>query len=129
MLAVLPPKIAVIVAMAAFTGLRRGELRDAGLGTGTMHQVCTENGISRTVRDVKWYVSDCKNWRKRVRVERTHDRANLPRAGFEDREDHRTPCASANAAVPVNTTYLIQSNPGLRVKRWSHERHAGILAG
>ena len=27
-------------------------------------------------------------------VEPTSDRANLPPAGFEDREDHRTPCAS-----------------------------------
>lgn len=27
-------------------------------------------------------------------VEPTNDRANLPPAGFEDREDHRTPCAS-----------------------------------
>ena len=34
------------------------------------------------------------HWRKRVRVEHTQDRANLPRAGFEDREDHRIPCAS-----------------------------------
>src|SRR5947209_19988831 len=35
-----------------------------------------------------------KNWRKRVRVELTLDGANPPSAGFEDREDHRTPCAS-----------------------------------
>jgi hypothetical protein len=34
-------------------------------------------------------------WRKRVRVEHTLDRANLPSAGFEDREDHRIPFASA----------------------------------
>src|SRR5713226_7802817 len=34
-------------------------------------------------------------WRKRVGVEPTGDRKNLPPAGFEDREDHRTPCASA----------------------------------
>ena len=33
-------------------------------------------------------------WRKRVGVEPTGDRKNLPPAGFEDREDHRTPCAS-----------------------------------
>src|SRR5581483_2339714 len=33
-------------------------------------------------------------WRKRVRVERTGDGANPPPAGFEDREDHRTPFAS-----------------------------------
>ncbi len=35
-----------------------------------------------------------KHWRKRVRVEHTHDIAKMPRAGFEDREGHRTPCAS-----------------------------------
>jgi len=29
-----------------------------------------------------------------VRVERTCDRASLPHNGFEDRESHRTPCAS-----------------------------------
>jgi hypothetical protein len=30
-----------------------------------------------------------------VRVERTEDIAKMPPAGFEDREDHRTPFASA----------------------------------
>jgi hypothetical protein len=35
-----------------------------------------------------------EGWRKRVRVEHTHDTAKVPRAGFEDREGHRTPCAS-----------------------------------
>jgi len=30
-----------------------------------------------------------------VRVEHTQDIAKMPRAGFEDREDHRIPCASA----------------------------------
>ena len=34
-----------------------------------------------------------------MRVERTEDRANLPPAGFEDREDHRTPFASAMQPV------------------------------
>ena len=34
-------------------------------------------------------------WRKRVRVEHTRDTSGAPRTGFEDREDHRTPCASA----------------------------------
>jgi hypothetical protein len=34
-----------------------------------------------------------------VRVERTSDRTNLPLAGFEDREDHRTPFASAMQPV------------------------------
>jgi trans-2,3-dihydro-3-hydroxyanthranilate isomerase len=32
-----------------------------------------------------------------VGVEPTSDRANLPPAGFEDREDHRTPCASTSS--------------------------------
>jgi hypothetical protein len=35
------------------------------------------------------------SWRKRVRVEHTLDTAKMPSAGFEDREDHRTPFASA----------------------------------
>ena len=35
-------------------------------------------------------------WRKRVGVEPTEDGANPPPAGFEDRESHRTPCASGN---------------------------------
>jgi len=39
------------------------------------------------------------SWRKRVRVEHTRDTSGAPRTGFEDREDHRTPCASA--CVPM----------------------------
>src|SRR5438045_5392050 len=35
-------------------------------------------------------------WRKRVRVEHTLDTAKVPSAGFEDREDHRIPFASAS---------------------------------
>jgi integrase len=34
-------------------------------------------------------------WRKRVRVEHTLDTAKVPSAGFEDRENHRIPFASA----------------------------------
>ena len=39
------------------------------------------------------------DWRKRVRVERTRDIAKMPLAGFEDREDHRTPFASASKSI------------------------------
>src|SRR5581483_5509126 len=46
------------------------------------------------------------NWRKRVRVERTGDGANPPPAGFEDREDHRTPCASVQKKAATDYTDL-----------------------
>jgi len=41
-----------------------------------------------------WLIG-CKIWRKRVRVEHTLDTAKVPSAGFEDRENHRIPFASA----------------------------------
>ncbi len=45
-------------------------------------------------------------WRKRVRVEHTHDTAKMPRAGFEDREDHRIPCASAPRSIESERPWL-----------------------
>jgi hypothetical protein len=53
-----------------------------------------ERGKSAKIRVVAGF--RLKGWRKRVRVERTIDRTNLPIAGFEDREDHRTPFASVS---------------------------------
>ena len=59
-----------------------------------------------------------KTWRKRVRVERTRDGAKPPLAGFEDREDHRTPFASAmqpvvqsGASITPEPVLLVNSNP------------------
>ncbi len=40
-----------------------------------------------------------------MRVEHTQDTAKMPRAGFEDREGHRTPCASVQGLhriAPMN---------------------------
>ncbi len=39
-----------------------------------------------------------------MRVERTEDIAKMPPAGFEDREDHRTPFASAMPIVAAPNT-------------------------
>ncbi len=73
-----------------------------------------------------------KNWRKRVRVERTHDLAKRPRAGFEDREDHRTPCASVYVvnqfpvpgfklsvrALSVQANPLPNPAPAITIQSW-----------
>src|SRR5579862_6012886 len=40
-----------------------------------------------------------KYWRKRVGVEPTDDRRGLPPSGFEDRDDHRTACASVHFII------------------------------
>ena len=47
-----------------------------------------------------------------MRVERTRDTAKMPRAGFEDREDHRTPCASAPQPIAPGRFHSEHSGPG-----------------
>ena len=58
------------------------------------------------------------SWRKRVRVERTIDPRGGPIAGFEDRESHRTPFASAG---PTFAFVIVQAH--------QHNPWAGALSG
>ena len=53
-----------------------------------------------------------KMWRKRVGVEPTIHPAKGRIAGFEDREDHRTPCASICLEANDNTEVKLQLQCG-----------------
>src|SRR5581483_3289824 len=93
----------------------------------------TDEGHERRVRrralSPSGWDSRRQKWRKRVRVERTGDGANPPPAGFEDREDHRTPCASVQKKRPriIRIYTDKQNHPPRRIRANPCESVAELL--